>query len=223
MLVWAETFQKRLANRLGLMQFNFADLCVDADPSALLSMKVQDGGEPKNIEDVVDVVKDDWNVFILIPKDKNCDIGAVKSAVDSKHPEFRQELVILQSDTDEDGVKALQLTVPPVDQNRHDLLIQGVDAYVKAFKTQADLEKAVIMARLALPLMTASKEEKEACDASFNEAYDNAVKSSGELADAKKKSIDEAFEKYQEQQAQNAAAGDGPLSAPDAAFSMKMG
>lgn len=222
----AEMFESRAANKLALMKLNFCNLCLKADPAALLGVRVKEDDVEFDIEQVATITKpdDDEQVFEIIPKEAAF-LGAIEEAVKKEHPEFRRKTIKVKVSADSnETVDILRLEVPELDQTRHDVLIKGVDAYKDLFDTQLEAERALMALRIAPLLLTASKEDKEAVDESLNKTCEDTGKSAEEAVADKKKEIDDALERYLAEKAEqgtfevktDAAAQAG------AAFNMKM-
>lgn len=219
-----EEFQARIDNKLALMQFRFANVCTSSDPMSLLSVKIDCDGEKRRIEDVCDVVKEDEERLHLYPKDESL-VENIMDGVGAEHPEFQQDIIPMRiSMTSEAQLYTVLLTVPPVDQKRHDILIKAVDTYKDAFEKQIEVEKALFMVELAEKLLTASKEDKDEANKVLGDGIDEKKQKADQAASDKKKEIDEALERYLKNQASSDKFSAENLKAedPSAAFSMKM-
>lgn len=222
----AEIFETRVTNKLTLMKFNFCNLCVKADPAALLGVKVIEDDDEFDIEKVSTVTKpdDDENVFEIIPKE-GAYLKPLEDAIKKEHPEFMFETFQVSTGADSgETVDVLRVIVPELNQARHDVLIKGVDTYKDLFNAQLEAERAIMIARLAPLMLTASQEDKDAVDECLNKTCEDTKKAAEEAAENKKKDLDEALERYLEEQAENGAAKtetDAEAQA-GAAFSMKM-
>lgn len=222
----AEIFETRAANKLTLMKLNFCNLCLKADPAALLGVRVKDGDSELDIEQVATITKpdDDDRVFELVPKEATL-FDALEDAVKKEHPEFKRSKVQARmSAGSDDMLDILRLEVPELDQTRHDVLIKGVDTYKDLFNTQIDAEKAIMAVRLAPLMLNASKEDKDAVDESLNKTVEDVKKGADDAAESKKKEIDEALERYLAEKAEKGSSEVRTDSAAqeNAAFNMKM-
>lgn len=218
-----DEFQARLDNKLALMQFRFANACVKADPAALLSINVECDSRMLYLEKSCDIVKKDEDKFLLVPQDESY-IDAISDGVKAEHPEFEQQIFPMKISPDRDAqILTLLLTVPPVNKDRHDILTQAVDGYKDVFEKSLEVERALITPKLALKLLNASKEEKDEVDQALNKGIDDRKAKAGELADDKKKEIDEAYQRYLEKQSSPEGLNPDALKADaSAATSMKM-
>lgn len=195
----AEQFEMRVSSKLMAMHGAFTDLCVKADPAALMSTSITSGGEAKHIEDAADVVIPEWNKF-FIASHEGFDITDVASGIASVHPEFTQEFFQMKKSPEgEDAVFVLMMTVPPVNKERHDVLIKSVDACLEAFNASVDYANAAAEVKMAPFLIGASKEDKDAAKELLSTRGDELKKQAADAAAAKKKEIDEAHQKYLEE------------------------
>ena len=123
------------------------------------------------------------------------------------HPEFKQELKTMQVDISEDpnnpdvhDVYYLQLTMPEVDDERYDVLKNGVKAYYEENKAQMEAVSAKYDAKLATLLDGESdddiKKVKQARDKQTETWYEHRDRTYND----KLKEIEEAHEKWKYQQ-----------------------
>lgn len=187
--------QRRFAGYLMLMTYRYSNLCVKSDPSAMLSTNVIVDEAEQTIEKVAKVAIPNSYQFYLLPLD-NCLIPAICKGVLAEHPEFRQEI---QDDPDSEGMKMVVLTVPPVDKNRKDAMLDMVDALYKDcdLRMKADFDIAAAKATaLALPL---PKETQDETKDEFQKMYDQHVEMAKTAKEDKVKEIEEAYAHFCEE------------------------
>ena len=245
-----ELFEKRIGQAYSLLCFRLCNLCVKAEPASLLPVTVTTRNGEKNLEDVAQVGKKDWNVLMLFPFDEKL-MKSVAYGVSEVHPEFEQEILELRLrkqedgrwgvsednegaddansgiDSDEDGengenekkVKAIQLTMPTVNEKRRDVLNDGIDGVMDAFDAKVDFEKTSVMKKVDFK---ASEEAKE-----FEDALDEKAKKYKEMAEkqcnTKKKEVEDAYGKYllRKEHADKKAEEDAAAAGTDVAFKFK--
>ena len=190
----------KLSGFTTLLIYRYANLCVKAQPMALLSAEIIDDelGEMK-IEEVAGVTMPDEYHLKLIPYDPRFNFSLCK-AIKKEHPEFKQELEAPE-DADDEKERYLILTMPEVNKDRRDALIQAVDTLydgckAKIDKTCADyrlkLEKKIV----ALPSDDERNEAKDAMEAKIK-TYQGLV----DTTKAEKvKEIEEAYQRYLNEQ-----------------------
>ena len=139
----------KLQGYVGLMVYRYANLCIEANPVALLSVEVEVEGEKKKIEEVAQVAVHETNHFVVSPIYEE-DLFPIGKAVMMEHPEFKQEIMSFDGyeETDPAG-KFLFYTMPEVDDDRHDALIDAVDAFYDECKAKMGKAEEDCVAKLA--------------------------------------------------------------------------
>jgi ribosome recycling factor len=87
--IFDETKQKMNGHTM-LFYFHLSNLCITADPMALLSATVKIEGQDLNLEDVASVSIPNDKQFSVLPKDKDYLVPITK-AIKLEHPEFKLE------------------------------------------------------------------------------------------------------------------------------------
>lgn len=217
--------ESKLTGFAALLVYRYANLCVKAQPMALLSAQIIDEelGEMK-IEEAAGVIMPDEYHLKVVPFDPRFNIPLCK-AIMKEHPEFKQELVTPEDAADE-MERHLILTMPVVNKDRHDALTDSVNVLydgckAKMDKTSADyrlkLEKKIVVLRT-------DDERNEAKD-----AMENAIKTYQDMVDTVKadklKEIDEAYQHYLDDKTAQKAQADEEAAArgEQAGMSMRMG
>lgn len=189
--------------------YRLMNLCVKAEPVSLLSVEAMIEGESQKLEKCAQIGKEDDYSFQIYPN-YDGDIPALAKAIFMDHPEFKQELKTMQVDISEDESKPdmqdvhyIQVTMPEVDDNRYDVLKNGVNAFYEENKAQMEAVSAKYDAKLATLLDGESDEDVK----KVREARDKQTKSSYEQRDKiyndKLKEIEDAHQKWQHQQKSN--------------------
>ena len=202
-----------LGDALSTLSAQFAyrlmNLCVKAEPVSLLSIEANIEGEFQKLEDCAQIGKEDDYSFQIVPNYDD-DLPTLAQAVFREHPEFKQEFKKLQVDISEDpnnpdvhDVYYLQLTIvtmPEVDDNRYDVLKNGVKGAYDENKAQMEAVSAKYDAKLAKLLDGESDEDikkvKEARDKQTKMWYEQRDL----LYNEKIKEIEEAHDKWQMEQ-----------------------
>ena len=207
-----------------LMIFRFFSVCTKADPAALLTVKVPFEGDMVDIEKAADVTVQDDMTFLLVPH-AGCDISDLGAAVAEVHPELKQKILVMRVSEDSDETALiLELVVPDIDKMRHDILLEAVDTYFKAFEASVEADRALTMARVAKYLLSASDEDKDELKQALDDQTAACMDAAGESVDKKKGEIEAAYEAYQaEHEDKMASLQEKAAAASDAAAStMKM-
>ena len=138
----------KMSDSLSTLNAQFAyrlmNLCVKSEPVSLLPIIVFIDGEQMKLEECAKVSKDDDYTFKIIP-DFSSDIPALAQAIFRAHPEFKQEMQTMDVDyVDEDGQEQIEkmnyilLTMPEVDDERYDVLKDGVKAIYEDTKVKME-------------------------------------------------------------------------------------
>ena len=189
--------------------YRLMNLCVKAEPVSLLSIEVMIEGESQKLEKCAQIGKEDDYSFQIFPN-YDGDIPALAKAIFMDHPEFKQELKTMQVDISEDESKPdmqdvyyIQVTMPEVDDNRYDVLKNGVKGLYEENKAQMEAVSAKYDAKLATLLDSESPEDakkvKEARDKQTKTWYEQRDK----IYNDKLQEIEDAHEKWQHQQKSN--------------------
>jgi hypothetical protein len=153
----------KMSDSLSTLNAQFAyrlmNLCVKSEPVALLPILVNIEGELQKLEECAQISKDDDYTFKVFAN-YSSDIPALAQGIFKTHPEFKQELFEEEVEyIDEDGeervdkVPYILLTMPEVDDERYDVLKDGVKAIYEDTKVKmenvianADVKMAELMA-----------------------------------------------------------------------------
>ena len=189
--------------------YRLMNLCVKAEPVSLLSVEAMIEGESQKLEKCAQIGKEDDYSFQIFPN-YDGDIPALAKAIFMDHPEFKQELKTMQVDISEDESKPdmqdvyyIQVTMPEVDDNRYDVLKNGVKGLYEENKAQMEAVSAKYDAKFATLLDGESPEDakkvKEARDKQTKTWYEQRDK----IYNDKLQEIEDAHEKWQHQQKSN--------------------
>ena len=187
--------QKRMGGYIALLNYRFKNLCVKADIAVLLPVSVYADGEELNIEDVANVnMPDDYQLGVY-PKDEN-DLQSIIQGVYEAHPEFKMEM---KSTDDSEESKYLLYTMPEVDKNRRDFLMNGVKGLKDECLVRIEAVYADYQARFAKILVNVSDQDV----AEANKALDKARRQCKEMVDdllfQKEQEIEEGYQRYLEE------------------------
>ena len=203
MRITIETLIHEMESRLGgyvtLLVYRYANLCVKAQPLSLLSAQIIDDemGEMK-LEQVAGVMLLDEYHLKLVPFDPRFNFPLCK-AIKLEHPEFKQDLV--KPENGEEDERILILTMPEVNKDRRDVLIDSVNVLFDGCKAKMDKTSAEYRLKLEKKIVTlpTDDERNEAKD-----ALDSSIKNHQGIVDKVKedkvKEIEEAYQRYLDEQ-----------------------
>lgn len=194
--------QKKMSAYAALLNYRYMNLCVKAEPASLLPVTVQLPEDDVDIEEVADVTVPQENQLQVYAKDQAF-LLPISKAIFVAHPEFKIEEVPDEDDEDE---KTLLLTMPEVNKDRHDALVNGVDVLYEEAKGKIQVSFTEYSARIVDKTKNLHPDEiKEAKDAleDVNKQHTDLIK---QYTDAKKAEIEDAYQRYLANQAQKEAA-----------------
>lgn len=197
-------FQHDLNGSVSFLFYCFMNLCIKAEPAALLSAEFEQGGLTLSIEDMGDVAQPDKYRLCVIPKESE-DIPLIIKGVLREHPELKPAIMTIEqdklveideSDEREDIQKLVVFTVPEVNEDRHDVLLQGVDTFYD--KCKADMEKshAAYVSKMTVALKGESVEDINAAKDELEGIYNTYVETRDKLKEDKIKEIEDAYQLY---------------------------
>ena len=194
----ARDMEARITGRLNSMKFHFFNICVDADPVALLNTSVSNEGIDRHLEDLVDVAKKDDMTFVFIPHE-GTDLDMIVPALGETHPEFITAFSACRKSADSDEtVPILTVTVPYVDERRKNVLEKSVATYKDAFCTYVDAEVNVAKVKMAPYLLTATKEDTDVIEQLVKDKAKEYKDMAEEAAGDRIKKIEDSYAKYLE-------------------------
>ena len=221
---------EKLSSLNGIFAYRLRNLCVKAEEMSLLPIEVLIEGEPQKLEQCTTIGKEDDYSFMIIPKYDE-DMEALGHAITIAHPEFKQEIKSMKVDAvDQAGnskdvdVRYILVTMPEVDNDRYDVLKDGVKVANEECKAQmeaANTSADVRFAELAFgetdedleKLKTGRDKLNEQWNGQREKIYNEKLQ---EIEDAHNKWLAEREEREQKRQEDEASHGD------TAAHSMKL-
>ena len=215
--------RKKMSGYAALYNYRMHNLSVKADPEALLSISVELEEEELPIEKVAWARnaegRDDQ--FEIFPMARKLLVPIVKG-IKSVHPEYDLDLRNVNDDEEEEEElkeKYILATMPVVDDNRHDVMPDGVKLLSDACEAQLKATFTRYSAEIALQLADAPAGDLDEAKDALQELYDTATDLCKQFRENKEKEIEDAYQLYlagkeekemteqEEQAAHNAQAG----------------
>ena len=187
-------FQKKMKAHIMLFNYRISNLCVKAEPTAMLPVTVSLEAMECNLEEVADVVKPDDYTFYVYPKNQN-NLQAVIDGVFDMHPEFKMEMASEKRVNDEE-VRYIVYTMPDVNKDRRDLLNDTTKVFHK--ECLANLEASNVR-ELASMGELASKLPPEDIDEAkerLKYIYDDAKDQADKMLEAKLDEIEKGYQRF---------------------------
>lgn len=134
-----------LSNQSAQFAYRMKNLCVKAEEVALLPVEILIEGEFQKLESCATIGKKDDYSFMVFPNYEE-DLEAMAKGIFRVHPEFKQKIESMQVDSvDEAGknksmdVHYILLTMPEVDDDRYDVLKDGVKVCYEECKARMEV------------------------------------------------------------------------------------
>ena len=182
------------------MMFNYRmmNLCVKAEPGALVPVIVTVGGKDYNLEEVAQIRRPDDYVFEIRANNGDYLQNIIDGIMDV-HPEFVFEMKT-EKDIEDKDVNYAQYTMPEVDKERYDLLSETTKAFYNECLVSIDAVYAQKEAKLAEVAVHAPAEDVQQIKDELDEYYNNAKDEAQKMRDMKLQEIEEAYLHYQEKE-----------------------
>lgn len=194
----------KLTGYSSMLNYRYMNLCVKAEPAALLSMTITDiEGNLYHIEEVADSLQADEFTFEIVPHEMEM-LPFIQKGIEEAHPEFKQEVVkpkdedhfFMANTVEYEAERHIICKMPEVDNNRYDVLKESVKTLYDQCMTEIEKVKAKFTQMLAdktgeLP----KKEADEATDQmkKLTDQYDDICKT---YRDKKVEEIEESHKKW---------------------------
>ena len=200
----------KLTGHAALLNYRYMNLCVKAEPAALLSFTITDiEGNTYNIEEVADTLMPDDYSFEFVPKEMEM-LPFIQAGIAEAHPEFKQEVIkpevddhYFYPDTPEyDEERHLVCTMPEVDDNRYDALKQSVKALYDERKVEMDKIKAEYTKTLAERTAELPKDEADEAKDKMEQLCNQYSEATKEFRNKKEQEIEEAHKEWELNQAE---------------------
>lgn len=189
-------FAKKLKGYNMLFNYRMSNLCVKAEPTALMPVTVFVAGTEYNLEEVANILKPDDFSFDVYPKNQN-NLQDIISGIFDVHPEFKMELKTDKAEN-EGGADTQHVfyTMPPVDKDRRKLLNETTKTFHKECKVNLDITYADLQARLVEPYTQMSPQDIDEARKGFKKVYDDARDECDKMLQLKLNEIEEGYQRY---------------------------
>lgn len=196
-----EEARSKLGAHAALLNYRYANLCIEAAPEALLPVVVETEGGQMHIDKTARVKnaddrKDQFEIFPLNPEYLTPIVKGIMKA----HPEFKMEVKRFEDSDDPEDAYILA-TMPEVDDARHELLTDAVGALADGCDAQMKAVFSACSARLAQLLIDAKPEELDEAKDQLQQFKDMADDLCKQYRENKEAEIEEAYQQYLEKKA----------------------
>jgi hypothetical protein len=147
----------KLSGYAAMLNYRYMNLCVEAEPAALVPITVTDiEGNVYNIEEVADCMQPNQFAFEIVPRRMPM-LPFIQKGIAESHPEFKQEVIIpkdedrffMSGTVDYDSERHILCTMPEVDDERYKLLTETVKALYDECMVEVDKIKTKYTQMLA--------------------------------------------------------------------------
>ena len=197
-----EILSDKLWNQNAVFSFQLKNLCVKADPVSLLDMKVLINGEFQELEKCTTIGRKDEFTFAIAPHYGE-DMPALMRAIFKAHPEFKQEISKmtvktkdLKGNSKDQEVPYILVTMPEVNDDRYDLLIDGVNLCYDKCKALMEAAVAKSEAKFAQLLIGEGDDARDELKDSIDLLKDEWFKKRDQTRDEKLQEIEDAYKKW---------------------------
>ena len=186
-----QDFAQKVRGYNMLFNYRLMNLCVKAEPAALIPVIVTVDGKDYDLEKVADIRKPDDYFFEVRSKNEN-NLQAIIEGIFDAHPEFILDMKT-EKDMEDKEVPYAKYSMPPVDKNRRDLLCDLTKTFYNECIVHIDAahvkqEGIFVEALFNAPIKDANEAKDE-----LKEIYDSGKKEAEAMRDTKLKEIEEAY------------------------------
>lgn len=178
-----------------LLAYRLMNVCVKAEPAALLSFKVKWGGGEYTLDLLANVWSPREDQFEIFPHDEEY-IPDICKGILTTHPEFKIEVKDADQKDDEEATKTILCTMPVVNKSRHDAMLDIVDAMCKEIQPQLDASHEQYKLQLAEKLLGETDEHVEEAKKELQKVWNGFDVNNQQLRKSKEKEIEDAYLNY---------------------------
>ena len=193
--------QEKYIGLVATLNYRYLNLCIKAEEASLLPVKVHvNSGEVLNLEHCATMVKDNDYEFMIIPNFED-DLPQIAEGIAMVHPEFKQSVEKMTLEATEEYQSAEQvpyilLTMPEVDDERHDFMLETVDAMYDDCKLRMETAYAEHSAAITRELGDQSEETANQVKQALEKLNEEKSAQRDEMHENKLKEIEEAYQKW---------------------------
>lgn len=191
-----------LSKDSAVFAFRLKNLCVKAEEMSLLPIQVLIEGEFQKLEECTVIGKPDDYSFMIFPKYDE-DMVTLGQSIRVEHPEFKQDIKSMTVDTvDENGnpkeadARYILVTMPEVDDNRYDVLKDGVKLCYEECKAKMEADNMKADAKFSQLIIGESDEDIEKLKKEREKLNDQWYGQRDKLYNEKLQEIEDAHNKW---------------------------
>lgn len=215
--------QQKMNGYAMLFYFHMSNLCIKADPMALLSAIVEVNGSEMNLEEVATINLPDEKRFAITPNHSEY-LFPICKAIKFTHPEFEMEEKVERNEITDEEETVIYFTMPTVNEDRRDICVDYIKTRFEAITLKIDTVLSTHTAKIMVQMVGASAENINALKEKLQEIYDWHTNLCKQFREDKEKEVEEAYQEYLKTAAQEAKQTEEKEAAQgeDTLFSMNM-
>lgn len=201
----------------GWLNYQLMNVCVKAEPASLLSFEVMFEGDAMPLEDMATVEQPNDIQFDITPNEAEY-VPNICEAIALVHPEFKLDVKIpdppekseedevqmpegftLPDDDefdDDSDIPHIYCTMPEVNKDRRDAMMEAVDQICDAASTRMDISHEELKARLAVNLLGETDKNIDMANKRFKKTYNISNDYMKNLREQKEQEIEDAYQVY---------------------------
>ncbi len=196
---FVEQADEKMSGYAILLDYHYKNLPIKAEPVSLLSIEVIMDGEPFKIDDLAAVTSPEWNQLRLHPNHEEY-IPFICQSIPEYHPEFKIELTRYVIEEAGQEQRVILLTMPEVDDERYDLLTNGVKSLAEQCKGQVEINYQKQLALAPVRLAGLAPIEIDEAKNKLQETHEQVQANIKDLEQKKLEEIEKAHNEYLEKQ-----------------------
>lgn len=192
---------EQMSSYVVLLDYHYKNLPVKAEPVSLLPIEVQIGDQLLKVEEVASVTQPEWNQLMLIPNHEDY-IPDICKSVPLSHPEFKIEVTRYVIEAVGQEQRVVLLTMPEVDDERYDLLTNGVKSLSSQCRGFVESKYRGYDATAPLRLRDLTPFEIDEARQLLSEKHKKCEEDIDQMLKEKLEEIETAHDDYQQRQAE---------------------
>ena len=189
-----QEFAQKINGYNMLFNYRMMNLCVKAEPAALVPVIVTVEGKQFDLEEVAEIRRPDDYHFEIRAKNER-PLQAIIEGIMDVHPEFIMEKKT-EKDLEDKEVLYLSYKMPPVNKDRHDLLSDTTKVFYDECVANIEAAHTKQEALFVEALLHAPVDEANEAKDGVKTLYDNGKDEAEKLYNAKIEEIENAYQDY---------------------------
>ena len=178
-----------------LFIYNLMNICINAEPMALLSATVIINDQEQNLEDVANICLANEKQFAITPKKAEY-IFPICKAIKLEHPEFKMEERTEKNPITQEEQTTLYYTMPVINEDFYNASMDYINVRHEATSAKINLLFTTYTAQITQMMAGADLEKIEQAKDKLKELYDTYMEMINKSREQKEKEVEEAYQEY---------------------------